>query len=306
MITRIPISYARLRKAIDFQRSNFMKTVTCLFLTLCAAASAWADFSYTTTRTGTGPAAAGPQATKHYFKGQKMMTDSGNTALLIDFDAQTITNIDKAQKTFTPIKFSELPDILKQGDIEVKAEVKETGQKKVINGFNATEMVVTMAMDSPQMSPSGMKMQMEVSTWVSSDVPGAQELKAFFQRNAANFPWAAMGAGAAGMQKAMADVQRKMAASGGVALLQVVKVKSAGNEAQAAQMQVGMAQARAQMEAMVKQGGPGAAAAQQALARMGGGAAGAPLFEVTMESSGFSSAAIPDSVFALPADFHKK
>src|SRR5580765_3818359 len=156
-----------------------MKTITLLFLTLCAAASAWADFSYTTTRKGSGPAAAGPATTKHYFKGQKMLTDSGNTAMLIDFDAQTITNIDKAQKTFTPIKFSDLPDLLKQGDIEVKADVKETGQKKVINGFNATEMVVTMAMDSPQMSQSGMKMQMEVSTWVSSEVPGAQELKAF-------------------------------------------------------------------------------------------------------------------------------
>ncbi len=283
-----------------------MKTVNLLFLALCAAASAWADFSYITTRKGTGPAASGPQETKHYFKGQKMLTDNGNTATLIDFDAQTITNIDKAQKTFTPIKFTDLPDILKQSDIEVKAEVKETGQKKVINGFNATEMVVSMAVDSPQMSQAGMKMQMEVSTWVSSDVPGAQELKAFFQRNATNFPWAAIGGGAAGMQKAMTDVQRKMAASGGVALLQIVKVKSAGDAAQAAQMQAGMAQARAQMEAMVKQGGPGAAAAQQALARMGGPASGGALFEVTMESSGFSSAPIAESVFAIPADFHKK
>jgi hypothetical protein len=284
-----------------------MKTISVLILTLCAAASAWADFSYTTTRKSPGPAAAaGPTATKHYFKGQKMLTDNGNTAMLIDFDAQTITNIDKTQKTFTPIKFSELPDILKQSDIEVKADVKETGQKKVINGFNATEMVITMAMDSPQMSQSGMKMQMEVSSWISSDVPGSQELKSFFQRNASNFPWAAIGGGASGMQKAMTDLQRKMAASGGVALLQVVRMKSAGNEAQAAQMQAGMAQARAQMEAMAKQGGPGAAAAQQALARMGGPAAGGALFEVTMESSGFSTASIPDSVFAIPADFHKK
>jgi len=83
-------------------------------------------------------------------------------------------------------------------------------------------------------------------------------------------------------------------------------VKSAGNEAQAAQMQAGMAQARAQMEAMVKQGGPSAAAAQQALASMGGSAAGAPLFEVTMESSGFSANPIADSVLAIPAGFQKK
>jgi ribosomal protein S11 len=108
------------------------------------------------------------------------------------------------------------------------------------------------------------------------------------------------------MQKAMADVQRKMAASGGVALLQIVKVKSAGNEAQAAQMQAAMAQARQKMEAVIKQGGPGAEAAQQALARMGPPATGSALLEVTMESSGFSTAAIPDSVFAIPEGFHKK
>jgi hypothetical protein len=71
-------------------------------------------------------------------------------------------------------------------------------------------------------------------------------------------------------------------------------------------MQAGMAQARAQMEAMIKQGGPQAAAAQQALARMGGAApGGGALFEITMESSGFSASGIPDSVFAIPAGFQK-
>jgi hypothetical protein len=102
------------------------------------------------------------------------------------------------------------------------------------------------------------------------DVPGAQELKTFYLKNAGNFPWTAMaGGGATSMQKAMADVQRKMAAGGGVTLLQTIKTKSAGSGAQAAQMQAGMAQARAQMEAMAKQGGPQAAAAQQAAATSG-------------------------------------
>ena len=71
-------------------------------------------------------------------------------------------------------------------------------------------------------------------------------------------------------------------------------------------MQQGMAQARAQMEAIIKQGGPGAAAAQQALARMGGAASGGgSLFEITMESGDFSTSRIPDSVFAIPAGYQK-
>jgi hypothetical protein len=289
-------------------RRTRLKTATLLVVTLCATATAYADFSYTTTRKAQGSpaAAAAPSTTKYYFKGQKMMTDSGAAATLIDFDAQTITNINKTQKTWSVMKFSELGDVMKSADIDAKVDVKETGQTKMINGFNASEMVMTMEIDSPQMAQTGMKMQMEVDTWRSSDVPGAQELKAFYQKNGASFPWAAMGGGGgAGMQKAMADLQRKMAASPGVPLLQIVKMKSAGG-AQAAQMQAGMAQARAQMEAMIKQGGPQAAAAQQALARMGGAASGGgSLFETTMESSDFSTSSIPDSVFAIPAGFQK-
>ena len=286
-----------------------MNTAILLVVTLCATATAYADLSYTTTRktAGSPAAAAAPSTTKYYFKGQKMMTDSGGVATLVDFDAQTITTIHKTQKTWTVMKFSELGDVMKSTDIDARIDVKDTGQTKMINGFNASEMVMTMEVDSPQMAQTGMKMQMEIDTWRSTDVPGAQELKAFYQKNAASFPWAAMGgAGAAGMQKTMADVQRKMAASPGVPLLQIIKVKSAGGGAQAAQMQAGMAQARAQMEAMIKQGGPQAAAAQQALARMGGAASGGgSLFETTMESGDFSASSIPDSVFAIPAGFQK-
>jgi hypothetical protein len=101
--------------------------------------------------------------------------------------------------------------------------------------------------------------------WLSPDVPGAQELRAFHEKNRDRFPWAALGGGGnQGMQKVVADMQRKMADLNGVALLQVVKVKSSGSEAQAAQMQQGMAQARARLEEMQKQGGPQAAAAAQA------------------------------------------
>lgn len=286
-----------------------MKTVTLLAVTLCATATAYADFSYTSTRKSSGSpaAAAAPSTTRYFYKGQKMMTDSDATSMVMDFDAQTITTIHKAQKTYSVMKFSDLGNVVKSADIDAKVDVKETGQKKMINGFNASQMIMTMEVDSPQTAQSGMKMQMEIETWRSSDVPGAQELKAFYQKNANSFPWSAMGGGgASGMQKAMADAQRKMATSGGVPLLQTVRMKSAGGGAQAAQMQAGMAQARAQMEAMIKQGGPQAAAAQQALARMGGAASGGgSLFETTTESSDFSGSNIPDSVFAVPAGFQK-
>src|SRR5260370_15046559 len=241
-----------------------MKTATLLVVTLCATAPAYADFSYTTTRKTQGSTATAASSTKYSFKGQKMMTESGDTATIIDFDAQTVSTVNKNQKTWSVVKFSEMAQRVRGADIETKIDVKETGQKRVINSFNASETVMTMDVDSPQMSQAGMKMQMEIDMWRASDVPGAKELRAFYQRNAANFPWTAiLGGGAGGTQKAMADIQRKVAVSGGVPLLQTIKAKAAGGGAQAGQMPPGMAQAGARLEAVIKQGGPQAAAAQR-------------------------------------------
>jgi len=271
---------------------------------LGATATAYADFSYTMAQKnqGSSAVAAGAFSTKIFFKGQKMMTDRGAAATIVDFDAQTVTTLNKTQRTYSVTKFSDLGQGLKQNDIETRIDVKETGQTKMINGFSASEMVMTMEMDSPQLSQAGMKMQMEMDIWKSSDVPGAREMKAFYQRNGANFPWSAMGgSGAQGMQKGIVEMQRKMAGFGGVTLLQTIRTKSAGGA-----QNDKMAKARAQLENMIQQGGPGAAAAQQALARMPAmGAGGGSLFEVTMESSDFSTASIADSVFAIPAGFQK-
>jgi hypothetical protein len=68
-----------------------------------------------------------------------------------------------------------------------------------------------------------------------------------------------------------------------------------------------MAQARARLEEMQKQGGPQAQAAAQALARMGAapGGGGGSGFEINMESSNFSTASIPDSIFAIPAGYQQ-
>lgn len=283
-----------------------MNGIRILILAIACALAAQADFSYTSTRKG-GPAGA-DAATKHYFKGQRMKTESAAISSMVDLDAQTITTINHSAKTYTVTKFSDLAQTMQGAGVDAKVDVRETGQTKNIGGYNATEVVMTMAMETPQSGQAGMKMVMETAMWLSPDVPGAAEMRAFYQKNMDRFPWTAMTAGAnPSMQKAMADMQKQIARRGGIPLLQVVKMKSGGSEAQQAQMQQGMAQARAQMEAMRKQGGKQAEMAEQALARMGAmGGGGGSLFEVTMESSGFSTAPVPDSVFAIPAGYTKK
>lgn len=286
-----------------------MQITRVLMLSLVIGAAARADFSYTMTRKSSGSmgAAAGEQTTKYYLKGQKMMTDSGNFAMLIDFDAQTFTAINKAQKTYTVTPFSQMGQAM-QGGPNVDADFKETGQHKTINGFNASQAIMTMQTEMAQ-ARGGMKMQMEMEFWISPDVPGAQELHAFYQRNMGKFPWSAMtGGGNPSAQKAMVEMQRHMASMNGVPVLEIMRMKSAnsGNTAQMQQMQQGMAQARERLEAMAAQGGPQGDAAKQALARMGTmSSGGGSIFEATTEAGGFSTSSIPDAVFEIPAGFQK-
>jgi hypothetical protein len=298
----------------------FKNTVAVFVLTFAASLTASADFSYTMTQKTTGGSMAAMAGTaadrtgKYYFKGQKMMSGNGDIATIVDFGAQTVTTINNAQKTYSVKKFS---DVGASGvTADVTFDVKDTGQKKVVNGFNASETVVTMNMDMDTGRGPAMKMQMEMDLWVSPDVPGSAEVRAFYSKNAANFPWSAMmgGSGNQSMQKAIAQMQRKLAELNGIAVERVIRLKPAGG-AQAPQMpqitpdqQAQMQAAMAKMQEMAKQGGPAAAAAQQAMASMGGmarggAAAGNTMIELTEDASGFSSANVPDSVFAIPEGY---
>jgi len=273
-------------------------------LLLCAGISARADFSYILTSKTAAAPAAGTQQTRYWLKGQKMMVDSSGHVILVDFDAQTLTNIDRNQKTYTVQKFADLAQAMPAG-AQIQVDGKETGQRKTINGFNSTEFVLTMQIDSPQAKQAGVKLQVEMHIWISPDVPGASELAAFYKKNRDRFPWSALtNGGSSSMVQAMATLQQKLANLNGVPVLQTIRLTpSGGNQAQTEQMQQGMAQARARLEEMQKQGGPQAAAAAQALARMGGAANGG--FETTMEAGNFSVASIPDSVFEIPSDYQK-
>jgi hypothetical protein len=286
------------------------------------ATAAQADFSYTVTRKTSGPMGAmagGLQTSTYYYKGQKMKVDNGSNVTIVDFDAQTVTVVNNSTKSYTVKSLGEMGSSPESQGIEAKIDVKDAGQKKTVNGFSANQTVMTIEMESSQ-SPQPMKMKMEMEIWTSPDVPGASELRDFHRRNAAWFPSQALaGGGNPAMQRAMTDIQRKMASLNGVPVQQIVRIMPAGGAAMPAMPQMSgaqsdqMAQARARLEAMVAQGGPAAAYAKQALDRMpagapGGSGAGTPsgaMMEITMDSSGFSAASIPDSTFAIPAGYSK-
>ena len=291
-----------------------MKGSILIAAVLTFARFATGDFSYqVTTKTGGAMAAmagSGPQAATYYFKGQKMKHDRGNTAIIMDFDAQTVTTIDNARKSYTVKSFSEVTAPAKLDNLDAKADVRETGQKRAVNGFNASEFFLTMEFETA-VAGRKMRMQMEADIWASPDVPGGGQVREFYQRNADRFPWNAMAGGTnTSLQKSMVELQRKMAGIAGVTVQEIVKMKAPAGAAGGPQMSAAqtdqMAQARAKLEAMVAQGGPQAAMLKQQLDRMPGGAGSSgAMIEITMDSSNFSSAPIPESVFAVPSEYQK-
>lgn len=289
--------------------------------------AARADFSYTTTRKTTGgtmaamAGTAGNSVSKIQIKGQKMKTETGDTATIIDFDLMTITSLNNAQKTFDVRVYGTA--FTNPADSGLTITAKETGQSRTINGFPCNELALTMEMDLSKAGRGmGGKIQMEVDLWISSAVPGTADLLSFYRKNMSKFPWSVMvggdSAGANGIQSALAEVLKKLATLDGVAVEQVIRVKQPTGttmqampqitDAQAAQVQAAVAR----LEAMKAQGGPGAALAEQQLARiraMTGVATAAasgspgPLLEMTVDSGAFTSDGIPDSAFAIPASY---
>jgi Domain of unknown function (DUF4412) len=278
-------------------------TKNLTILLLIASAAARADFSYT--MTSKNSMGGNPAVSKYFYKGQKMKLDTGSTSTIMDFDAQTLTTINAREKTYTVKSFAQLGEAASKVTQDVQADVKETGQHKVINGFNASQLIMTMAMDSPSSAP-GMKMTMEMEIWISPDVPGSGDVRAFYQRNISKYPWSTLGEGTSpSMRAAMVNLQKKLASMNGVTVLQVMHMKAAGAaDTPNPQDDPRMAQARAKLEEMAKQGGPAGAAAQQQLARMGGGAPGGGM-QITQEGGGYSNSSIPDSEFAIPAGFRQ-
>jgi len=281
-----------------------MKGFALLAAVLMLITPAHADFSYKTTREATGGTmtqAAGdidPQVSTYYFKGQKMKVVNQQVATILDFDAHTVTSINNATRSYAVRSFADVNAATKAGDEEVKADSKDTGRKMFLNGFDASDLLITLdvaGIDPWTRRAGKTELHLEADTWLSTNIPGSSEVNDFHRRNAGRFPWAAMGGPDPGepgldplkrrtwvrvvesflqcfdwidcgysesLQAAVSEVRRNMTLKHGVPVRQVVRARNYG--------------------------GADSGAADQWLA------------EVTMESSDFSTREISPSEFAIP------
>jgi hypothetical protein len=192
-------------------------------IVLLASQIAFADASYESTSQVSGgslmemlksnPIAAkaarqmyAPTNTLTMVHGNRKATVNKDSTQIVDLDAETVTHIDTAKKTYSVMTFEQMRQAvarMTQGmeraqaraqqqktDVQTSFEVsvKNTGVTKVINGLTAQEQIVTMQMHvtDPNAPPSagGNTSTFVVTTdaWIAPDPPEVQEVHDFDKR----------------------------------------------------------------------------------------------------------------------------
>ena len=355
--------------------------IIAAFCTALTSTSVLADFSYDQTSQMTGgfltklPGILGgnklrePQRSTVILKGNRLAHISADHASIIDLDKETITDIRYKEKTYSVMTFAEMKEMMeslqsrkqeaKTPDVEFDIDIKNTGKTKVVSGFNTSETVMTFKMKSTDpRSGKEATMVMVNDMWLAKNIPGYQEIGAFYKRMGERANWMPQGgAGAtagpaasmgAGIQAAMKNAQKM----DGVPILQITRMRPEGAEYDSAMAQAGDAQrqqaaAQQQQQPQTTPQQAGQTAAEQSaasaiagrLGRVGGlagglgglrrkkndqqdtppaappaqqqtptpapaGAAGdSVLMEMTIESSGFSSASVDGAKLEVPGGF---
>lgn len=298
-----------------------------------------ADFSYQQSSKITGGAMAGmmkvagafskqarePMQATISVKGDRLSMMGANRNSIIDLTAETMTEVDLEKKTYAVITFAEFSRAMqklseKMGEksdssVEFKAEVKQTGAARTIDGFEAKQAILTLQVEG-QDKKSGDKGAMNIVTemWLAPNVPGYEEVKSFYTRMAQKLAWAPgmgnMGAALSrqgGMMKGMSELYKESAKLDGVPMLQVVRMGGAMEGAGSADAQQapppssklgGLASGIGGFGGFGRKKKEPAPETSQAPAPSSG-----VLMELTTEMTGFSSGPVDQAKVTVPAGF---
>ncbi len=144
-------------------------------------------------------------------KGNRMMTTSGDTGQIIDLTEEKIYNLDLKKKSYSVVTFADLrkqmEDARKRAqeeaakesasadkpaerdpnakEVEVDFDVKNTGEKKDINGFATTQsiMTITVREKGKTLQQSG-GMVLTSDIWLTPSIPAMKEVADFHMKYA--------------------------------------------------------------------------------------------------------------------------
>jgi hypothetical protein len=138
-------------------------------------------------------------------KGDRKATISDNTGEIIDLSEQKIYSVDFKKKSYEVITFEEMRRRLQEArdqaaksvreskqekpssdrQMELDVSLKESGQKRTINGYDCREVVMTItAKEKGKTLEEGGGMVMTSHVWLGPDIPALNEISDFDQRYA--------------------------------------------------------------------------------------------------------------------------
>lgn len=196
-------------------------------VTLAFSLPAFADVTIRQTTSGKGMGMAAAGASTTYIKGMKMRTDTemrGTVQTTIfDVENQKMYVFDSKKKSadvWDMQAFSaELAKSVETG--EMKTSVKPNGQTKEVAGKSATGYTIESSVPAKIGGEEGMAMTVALQgpMWIVKGAPGTADYKAFYKA-AAEKGWIFSDPGAAkgspGQAKAIAEMYRMLASTGGV------------------------------------------------------------------------------------------
>jgi hypothetical protein len=305
-----------------------------------------------------------PVNTTHYIKGDRMRTDGADGRIqIIDLAGRRIIDLDPQTHTYTEITFDEMKaamqkaqDQLQQkqaeaqqkpdnnskskdpkANINAKINVTPGTQSRQIQGLTANEMKIQVDMeiqaqnDSPSAAQPGGPVAGTISTsidsWVAPEVPGYNEIAAFYQRMAKEINWVPPSSIRVDprVSQSMDELQKNQAAYKGLPLLQYLSMTmvaqdgsspaaadSANNSAANTNASRNSDAPTSASDAMVKGLGglfskkkkkDDADAQQSSSQNPPPPSTPGSLMEMTIEVTSFSNAALDASLFEIPSGF---
>ncbi len=192
---------------------GFLLAVT----TLVFACPAWADVTLKEKTVSSGMMGFGNGTSERttVIAGDKSRSDEQNTytgrfqtlagggkpqssVQIIRLDREVFWSLDPQKKQYTELAFADMRQMMETGvgqaqqsnprgkdvEYEYTVDVKRTGKKDRINGFNAEEWIITLTATPKNASggaPAG-GFSMTMDEWLASDVAGSGEIQAFYRR----------------------------------------------------------------------------------------------------------------------------
>lgn len=205
-----------------------MKSATFVMgVTLAFAVSSFGDVTIKQTTTGKGMGVAAAGTTTTYIKGMKMRSEvetRGTVATTIfDVENQKMYMFDSKKKSadvWDMQAFSaEMARTVEVG--EMKASVKPNGSKKEVAGKSAAGYDMKVSVPATMGGEGGMAMTVVLQgpMWVVKGAPGTEEYMAFYKAAVEKgwiFTDPRAAKGSPGQAKAMAEMYRQLASTGGV------------------------------------------------------------------------------------------